>query len=92
MPYLEETTSSASGNTSTSNNTITEDSVFVHQSNDTTPSQITSPVPQIPGRSTRSTKEKPPERYDQVYTFGTLISTSPECPKYRQTMYIPCNY
>ena len=86
MPYLEETTPSE--NTSTS----TEDSEFVSQSNDTTPSQTTSPAPLIPRRSTRSTKGKPPERYGQVYTFGTLVSTSAECPKYRQTMYIPCNY
>ena len=57
MPYLEEITPSE--NTSTSNHTSAEDSVFVSQSNDTTPSQITSPAPPIPGRSTRSTKGKP---------------------------------
>ena len=90
MPYLEETTPSE--NTSTSNHTSTEDSVFVIQSNDTTPSQTTSPAPPVPRRSTRSTKGKPTERYGQVYTFGTLISHSPECPKYRQTIYVPCNY
>ena len=89
MPYLEENTPSE--HTSTSNHTSTEDSVFVSKSNDTTTSQTTSPAPLIPRRSTRSTKGKLPERYGQVYTFGTLISPSPECPKYRQTMYIPCN-
>ena len=74
------------------NHTSTEDSVFASQSNDTTPSQTASPAPPISRRSARSTKGKPPERYGQVYTFGTLISPSPECPKYRQTLYIPCNY
>ena len=63
MPYLEEITPSE--NTSTSNHTSTEDSVFVSQSNDTTPSQTTFPAPPIP-RSTRSTKGKPSERYGQV--------------------------
>ena len=57
MPYLEETTRSE--NTSTSNHTSTEDGVFVNQSNDTTPSQTTSPAPPIPRRSTRGTKENP---------------------------------
>ena len=90
MPYLEETTPSE--NTSTSNDASTEDSAFVRQSNDTTPSQTTSPAPPIPRRSTRSTKGKPPERYGQVYTIGTVISPNPECPKYRQTIHIPCNY
>ena len=88
MPYLEETTQS--GNTSASSNASTEDSVFTGHSIDTQlESQITSPAPPIPRRSTRSTKGKPPEIYGQVYTFGTIINTSPECPKYRQTMYIP---
>ena len=90
MPYHEETTPSE--NTSTSNHTRTEDSVFVSQSNNTTPGQTTSPAPPIPRRSTRNTKGKPPERYGQVYTFGTVISPCAECPIYRQTMYIPCNY
>ena len=53
MPYLEEITPSE--NTSTRNHTSTEDSVFVSQSNDTTPSQTTSPAPTIPRRSTLST-------------------------------------
>ena len=88
MPYLEETTQS--DNTSTSSNTSTEDSVFTIHSNDTQlEDQITSPAPPIP-RSTGSTKGKPPERYGQVYTFGTIINTTQGCPKYRQTMYIPC--
>ena len=81
MPYLKETTPSE--NTSTSNHTNTEDSVFLSQSSDTKPSQTTSPAPPIPRRSTRSTKGKPPESYGKVYTFGTVISPSPECPKYR---------
>ena len=75
MPYLEEITPSE--NTSSGNHTSTEDSVFVSQSNDTTPSQTTPPAPPIPRRSTRSTKGKPPERYGQVYTFGTLTSANP---------------
>ena len=87
IPYLEETTQS--GNTSASSNASTEDSVFTSHSNDTQfESQITSPAPPIPRRSTRSTKGKPPERYGKV--FGTIINISPECPKYRHTMYIPC--
>ena len=67
MPYLEESTQSDNtGNTSTSNN-----GVFTSHSNDTQlESQIISPTPPIPRRSTRSTKGKPPERYSQVYTFG----------------------
>ena len=89
MPYLEDSTQS--GTTSASNNTSTEDSVFASHSNDTQlESKITSPAPPIPRRSTRSTKGKPPERYSQVYTFGTIINTSPECPRYGQTVYIPC--
>ena len=69
MPYLEETTQS--GNTSASSNASTQDSVFTSHSNDTQlESQITSPAPPIPRRSTRSTKGKPPERYGQVCTFG----------------------
>ena len=89
MPYLEETTQSDS--TSTSSNTSTEDSVFTSHSNDTQlETQITSPSPPIPRRGTRSTKGKPPETYGQVYNVGTKIKTSPECPKYRKTMYIPC--
>ena len=89
MPYLEKSTQS--DNTGTSNNTSTEDSVFTSHSNDTQlESPITPPTPPIPRRSTRSTKGKPPERYGQVYTFGTTIKNAPECPKYRQTMYIPC--
>ena len=78
MPYLEETIQS--------DNTSTADSVFTSHSNnveDNQPeSQITSPGSPIP-RSTRSTKGKPPERYGQVYTFGTIINYTPECPKYR---------
>ena len=67
MPYLEETTPSE--NTSTRNHTSTEDSVFVIQSNDTTPSQTTSPAPPIPRKGIKSTNGKPPERYGQVYTL-----------------------
>ena len=85
MAYLEETIQS--------DNTSTEDSVFTSHCNnlDDTQheSQITSPAPPIP-RSTRSTKEKPPERYGQVYTFGTIINNASECTGYRQTMYTPC--
>ena len=89
MPYLEESTQS--DNTTTSNNTSTEDSVFTsHSNNNQHECQITSPTPPIPRRSTRSTRGQPPERYGQVYTFGTIINSAPECPKYRQTMYIPC--
>ena len=51
--------------------------------------QITSPASPFP-RSTISTKGKPPERYGQVYTFGTTVNNVPEWAKYRQTMYIPC--
>ena len=87
MHYLDTT---QFGNTSASSNASTEDSVFTSHSNDTQlESQITSPAPPIP-RSTRSTKGKPPERYGQIYTFGTIIDTSPECPKYRQMVYITC--
>ena len=82
MPYLED--SIQSGTTSDSNNTSTKDSAFASHPNDTQlESQITSPAPLIPRRSTRSTKGKPPERYGQDYTFGTIINTSPECPKYK---------
>ena len=88
IPYLEEITQS--GNTSASSNTSTEDSVFTSHSNNTQlESQITSPAPPIP-RSTRNTKVKPPERYGQVYTFGTIINASLGCPMHRKTMYIPC--
>ena len=86
MPYLEETIQS--------DNTSTEDSVFTSHSNNVDDthhgSQITSPASPIPRRSTRSTKGKPLERYGQVYTFGTIINNAPECPRYRQTIYIPC--
>ena len=89
MPYLEESTQS--DKTSTSNNASTEDSVFTSHSNDTQlESQITSPTPPTPGRSTRSTRGQPTERYGQVSTFLTVPNTNPECPKCRQTMYIPC--
>ena len=69
IPYLEESTQS--DNTGTSSNTSTEDSVFTSHSNDTLiESQITSPTPPIPRRSTRSTKGQLPERYDH---FGTIV-------------------
>ena len=87
MPYLEETIQS--DNTSTSNNTSTEDSVFPSQSSNVDDTQQTSPTPPIP-RSTRSTRGHPSERYGQVYIFETIINTTPEFPRYRQTMYIPC--
>ena len=90
MPYLKE--SAPSDNIGTSSNTSTEGSVFTSHSNDAKlGSQITSPASPIPRRSTRRTKGKPPERYGQVYTFGTIINTSAGCPKYRQTMFIPCS-
>ena len=86
MPYLEQSTQSDN----TSNNTSTQVSVFPSQSNNVDDTQQTSPTPPIPRRSTRSTRGQPSERYGQVYTFGTIINTTPECPKYRQTVYIPC--
>ena len=86
MPYLEETIQS--------DNASTEDSVFTSQSSNVNDnkheSQITFPTPPIPRRSTRSIRGHPPERYGQVYTFGTKINNAPECPRYRQTMYISC--
>ena len=93
MPYLKESTQS--DNTGTCSSTSPEDSVFTSHSNNLEDtqlgSQITSPTPSIPRRSTRSTRGQPPERYGQVYTSGTIIQMLiDECPKYTQTMYIPC--
>ena len=88
MPHLEESTQF--DNTGISSNSSTEDSVFTsHFNYIQLESQINSPTPPIP-RSTRITRGQPPERYGQVYTFGTIISNASECPKHRQTMYIPC--
>ena len=50
-----------------------DDSGFTSDSSNNVSSPISSPVAPIPGRSTRSTRGKPPERYGKVYTFDTLV-------------------
>ena len=80
MPYLEDRTPSETS--TSSNHASTEDSVFASESNNTTPSQISSPAPPAPRRSTRSARGKPPERYGKVDTFDTIVDIGPEfkCP------------
>ena len=75
MPYLEDDTPSEPS--TSSKHASTEDSVIVSESNNTTPSQISSPAPPVP-RSTRSTRGKPSERYGKVYTFDTIVDIGPE--------------
>ena len=71
MPYLEDSTPLTPITVNDSH-----DSVYVSDPSPDTASSVSSPdtpMP-IPRRSTRSTKEKPPERYGNVYTFGTLVN------------------
>ena len=83
MPYLEDSTPSATS--PSSKHARTDDSVFVTESNNTsnnTSSPISSPAPPPPRRTTRGTRGKPPERYGKVYTFDTLVVIGPnfKCP------------
>ena len=84
MPYLEDSTLLIDDNSTPSViNTIDgHDSVFVSDSSPDVSSPISSPVIPIPGRSTRSTRGKPPERYGKVYTFNTLVDMGSyfQCP------------
>ena len=80
MPYLED--SIPSETSTSSKHTSTDDSVFVSEPSNATSSQISSPAPQVPSRSTRSTRGRPPERYGKVYTFDTIVDIGPDfkCP------------
>ena len=80
MPYLED--SSPLVVSSSDSHASTDDSVFVTDSSNNVSSPICSPVAPITRRSTRSTREKPPERYGKVYIFDTLvdIGTNFKCP------------
>ena len=77
MPHLEESTPLIDNNDTPSviNVSDSHDSVFVSDPSPDISSSVSSPdspMP-IPGRRTRSTKGKPPERYGKVYTFDTLV-------------------
>ena len=80
MPYLEDSIPVVVS--SSDSHASTDDSVFVTDSSNNISSPISSPVAPIPRRSTRSTREKPHERYGKVYTFDTLvdIGTNFKCP------------
>ena len=81
MPYLEERILLIDDNSTPSviNTSDSHDSVFVSPD---ISSPVSSPVPPIPRRSTRSTRGKLPERYGKVYTFDTLVDMGSyfQCP------------
>ena len=79
MPYLEDSITLVVEDStplvvsSSDSHASADDSVFVSDFSNDVSSPISSPVAPIPGRSTRSTREKPLERCGKVYTFDTLV-------------------
>ena len=76
MPYLEDSTPLAVS--SSDSHASTDDSVFITDSSN----NVSSPVTPIPRGSTRTTRGKPPEKYEKVYTFDTLVDIGSNVDKY----------
>ena len=79
MPYLEDSTPSETR--TSSKHASTEDSVFVSESNNATPSQISSPASQFL-EEVLGVQEGNPLKDIAKYTFDTIVDIGPEfkCP------------